>query len=68
MAELADALDSGSSEGNFMQVQVLLSAPYGVFITNFNRYEHSFYFEDGFGYKEPAIKCGYPSTMLAKIY
>ena len=28
MAELADALDSGSSEGSFMQVQVLLSAPY----------------------------------------
>jgi hypothetical protein len=27
MAELADALDSGSSEGNLMQVQVLLSAP-----------------------------------------
>ncbi len=27
MAELADALDSGSSEGSFMQVQVLLSAP-----------------------------------------
>ena len=27
MAELADALDSGSSEGNFMQVQFLLSAP-----------------------------------------
>ena len=27
MAELADALDSGSSEGDFMQVQVLLSAP-----------------------------------------
>ena len=27
MAELADALDSGSSEGNFMQVQVLLPAP-----------------------------------------
>ncbi|CAB1261938.1 hypothetical protein CLOSBL3_20151 [Clostridiaceae bacterium BL-3] len=27
MAELADALDSGSSERNFMQVQVLLSAP-----------------------------------------
>ena len=27
MAELADALDSGSSESNFMQVQVLLSAP-----------------------------------------
>ena len=29
MAELADALDSGSSECKFMQVQVLLSAPYG---------------------------------------
>ena len=27
MAELADALDSGSSECKFMQVQVLLSAP-----------------------------------------
>lgn len=27
MAELADALGSGPSEGNFMQVQVLLSAP-----------------------------------------
>ena len=27
MAKLADALDSGSSESNLMQVQVLLSAP-----------------------------------------
>ena len=27
MAELADALDSGSSEGSFMQVQLLLPAP-----------------------------------------
>ena len=27
MAELVDALDSGSSEGSFIQVQVLLSAP-----------------------------------------
>ncbi len=27
MAELADALDSGSSEGNFMQVRFLLPAP-----------------------------------------
>ena len=28
MAELADALDSGSSEGNLLQVQILLAAPY----------------------------------------
>ena len=28
MAELADALDSGSSESNFMQVQVLFPAPF----------------------------------------
>ena len=28
MAELADALDSGSSESNFMQVRPLLSAPH----------------------------------------
>jgi hypothetical protein len=27
VAELADALDSGSSEGNFVEVQVLSSAP-----------------------------------------
>ncbi len=28
VAELADALDSGSSEGNFVQVQVLSPAPF----------------------------------------
>ncbi len=43
MAELADALDSGSSEGSFMQVQVLLSAP--------NKYNPNqiFLIGDGFG-------------------
>ncbi len=30
MAELADALDSGSSEGSFMQVRPLLPAPYSI--------------------------------------
>ena len=34
VAELADALDSGSSECKFMQVQVLSSAPFRVFITD----------------------------------
>ena len=34
MAELADALDSGSSEGNFMQVQVLLPAPKNLVLRN----------------------------------
>ena len=32
MAELADALDSGSSDRKVMQVQLLLSAPVRVFI------------------------------------
>ena len=32
VAELADALDSGSSEGNFMEVQVLSTAPSKIFI------------------------------------
>ncbi len=40
MAELADALDSGSNEGSFVQVQVLLPAPFRVFITDLS-YEHS---------------------------
>ena len=39
MAELADALDSGSSESNFMQVQVLFPAPNEDFREN-----GSFYF------------------------
>ena len=41
MAELADAYGSGPYECKFMQVQVLLSAPYRVFITDLS-YEHFF--------------------------
>ena len=36
MAELADALDSGSNGRKAVQVQVLLPAPYRVFITQVN--------------------------------
>ena len=55
MAELADALDSGSNEGSFVQVQVLLPAPYRVFITDLS-YGHSIFFSVGldFGVK---IRC-----------
>ena len=39
MAELADALDSGSSESNFMQVQVLFPAPDNEIRTRFSELE-----------------------------
>ena len=39
MAELADALDSGSSESNFMQVQVLFPAPNRPLIGRFFLYK-----------------------------
>ena len=37
MAELADALDSGSSGGNFVEVQVLLPAPFYKCLRDFSR-------------------------------
>ena len=44
MAELADALDSGSSESDLIQVQVLLPAPYRVFIMELS-YGHSIFLQ-----------------------
>jgi len=41
---LADALDSGSSESNFMQVQVLFPAP------DWYNPNHIFLMGDGFGF------------------
>ena len=37
MAELADAHGSGPCESDFMQVQVLLPAPYRVFLQDLKR-------------------------------
>ena len=51
MAELADALDSGSSEGNFMKVQVLLPAPNSI-------NPNLFLVGDGFGF---AVLFDYPN-------
>lgn len=43
MAESADALDSGSSRGNSVEVQVLLSAPKKAFQTLMFRRLESFF-------------------------
>ena len=47
MAESADALDSGSSEGNFVEVQVLLAAPNH---SNPNLSRQIFAVGEGFGF------------------
>ena len=49
MAELADALDSGSSEVTLIQVQVLLPAPYRVFITKVMNTRYFFAYISLFG-------------------
>ena len=44
MAELADALDSGSSDRKVMEVQVLLAAPVGVFLQHLSVVKTPFYY------------------------
>ena len=44
MAELADAHGSGPCESNFMEVQVLLSAPWRMFLQHLAVKEHSSFF------------------------
>ena len=57
MAELADAYGSGPYESNFMQVQVLLSAPNGI-NPNFSLVG------DGFGY---IVYVEYPNFNSKKL-
>ena len=52
MAELADALDSGSSEGSLIQVQVLLPAPKK---RHCPRGHSRFLFDRTFSLREPLI-------------
>ena len=61
MAELADALDSGSSESNFMQVQVLFPAP--------NQYNPNLIFQigNGFGFFLIFLSQRYNTRDLASM-
>ena len=43
MAELADALDSGSSQGDLVEVQVLLAAPQILIPPKYNNFKLIFY-------------------------
>ncbi len=60
VAELADAHGSGPCESDFMQVQVLSSAPYRVFIT---KVMNTRYFLPIFRYLEQVF-CSFSFVML----
>ncbi len=49
MAELADALDSGSNECKFVQVRPLLSAPYSINPNLIDTVEFGFFITDNGG-------------------